>query len=196
MRIYIRHADKEYKNGNSEVYKHDPGITNESMMFCQLKCDEMIIKYGIPLAIVCSPYKRTRETAIYMAQHLKMRYKIDVLLKYDIRLSEYLGNQKSDDIDVTEETKKYNPPHPESFHQMDSRVRWHNDMFRDLDFQNEIVWFITHGLIINRISNSMGFKLPHRIPCLTSVSFSSTILNTEELTICEIGSGNVYMTVV
>jgi broad specificity phosphatase PhoE len=30
MRIYIRHADKEYDNGKSDVFMHDPRITRET----------------------------------------------------------------------------------------------------------------------------------------------------------------------
>lgn len=174
MRVYIRHADKEYSNGDSETHKHDPGILIDSPEYCCKKASELIKRYGIPFVIVCSPYKRTRETAIEMVDFIQNTYATTVRIRVDVQLSEYLGNRRDENLDVTTQTRKFNPPHPETFHEMDSRVRWHNDIFRKLDSFPEVVWFITHGFIINRIGNAMGFKLPHRISYLSTAAFGPT----------------------
>ena len=171
MRIYIRHADKEYSNGDSETHKHDPGITIDSPDYCHMKATELIKRYGIPFVIVCSPYKRTRETAIQMSEFISTTFSSTVKIRVDVQLSEYLGNRRDEKLDVTADTLNFDPPHPETFHEMDSRVRWHNDIFRKLDDFPEVVWFITHGFIINRIGNAMGFKLPHRISYLSTATF-------------------------
>ena len=190
MRVYIRHADKEYSNGKSESCKHDPPITENSPTHCYLKSRELISRYGLPFVIVCSPYRRTRETAIKMMEYIKEKYKLDIPIKIDTRLSEYLGNRQNEKLDVTNDTLKYEPPHPENFHQMDSRVRWHNDIYSKLDEYPEVVWFITHGFIINRIGNAMGFKLPHRISYLSSATF---LPNSQKYR-CEINSGPFWTT--
>ena len=171
MRIYVRHAEKEYVNGDAEQFKHDPSIIEQSYSKCQSKANDLIYRYGIPFAIVCSPYKRTRETALKMREEILNKHNINVPIKIDIKLSEFLGNHRNDKLDVDDMTFKFNPPHPENFHQMDSRVRWHNDIFKSLDDSSEVIWYVTHGFIINRVGNAMGFKLPHRISYLSSVAF-------------------------
>lgn len=190
MRVYIRHADKEYNNGKADLYIHDPSITENSETHCYLKACELISRYGLPFVIVTSPYLRTRETAVRMAEYIKTKYGINIPIKVDIRLSEYLGNRQTEKLDVTDDTNKYKPPHPENFHEMDSRVRWHNDIYCKLDEYPEVVWFITHGLIINRIGNTMGFKLPNRISYLSSATF----LPNSQTNRCEINSGPFWTT--
>lgn len=167
MRIYIRHAEKEYSNGESEIYKHDPNITNNGREKARRVAKFLIDKWGVPDMIVCSPYERTRETAKEMASIIDK----DIKIKCDVRLSEYLGNHKEDELDVKRETEKYNPPHPEIFFEMDSRVLLHNDEMQELDDSEMIVWFITHGIIINRIANAMGFTLKRRFPYLGAITF-------------------------
>lgn len=193
MRIYIRHADKEYSNGDAEVHKHDPPTTEGSHGHCHHKAAELVQRYGLPFVIVCSPYQRTRETALRMAEFVKVKYSLEVPIKVDVRLSEYLGNRREEALDVRGETLRHDPPHPEHFHEMDSRVRWHNDIFRKLDDFPEVVWFVTHGFIINRIGNAMGFKIPHRISYLSSVSFLVPQARSE--TRCELNNGAYWSTI-
>jgi len=165
MRIYLRHADKQYDNGKSLLFKHDPGITDDGKEQCIQVANNLILKYGLPHIIVCSPYRRARETALMMASILPN----DIIIKCDVRLSEYLGNHRTELLDVTPETMSFNPPHPESFTKMEERIRSHNDDMKFLDTSNYVIWFITHGLIINRIANSMAFNIKRKIPCLTSL---------------------------
>lgn len=169
MRIYIRHAEKQYNNGKSENFGYDPGITEEGKRKAREHAKLLVQQWGIPDIVVCSPYKRARETAIEMISVLD----VDRDIKCDIRLSEYLGNHRYDTLNVESETMQYNPPHPETFFDMQNRVWKHNDDMRELDFDDKVVWFITHGIIINIISNAMGFKLPRKIPYLGSISFKS-----------------------
>ena len=169
MRIYIRHAEKEYCNGQSTAWAHDPSITSTGYEQTQKLALQLIEQWGIPNFIICSPYRRTRETALALLKIINNNGLTE--LKYDVRLSEYLGNRRNEKLDVTNETLEYNPPHPETFFQMDTRVRWHNDDMKALDHENTVVWFISHGFIINRIGNAMGYKLPKRLPYLSTVIF-------------------------
>ncbi len=174
MRIYIRHAEKEYCNGQSTAWAHDPSITATGYQQTQKLAIDLIEQWGYPKYIICSPYRRTRETAIALLEVIKNG---GSELKYDVRLSEYLGNRRNEKLDVTVETLCYNPPHPETFFQMDTRVRWHNDDMKALDDENTVVWFISHGFIINRIGNAMGYKLPKRLPYLSTVIFNDKQCN-------------------
>ena len=155
-RIYIRHAPKTYKNGQSHDFKHDPGITENSITSIQQCCTQLIKVYGFPSAIICSPYRRTRETAIQMKNYLDTSYNsiLPVPIYCDVSLSEYLGNHASEKIDVTQETISYKPPHPEKWKQFTSRISNHNNNIKYLDKVSDCVWFITHGLIISLVARS------------------------------------------
>ena len=159
MRLYIRHAEKEYNNGHSILLKHDPGLTELGRLQAEETCKLLLKLLGRPHVIVCSPYKRARETAIIMAAIIGN----DIEIKCDIRLAEYVGNHKDRGLDVDDDTRSYNPPYPESFYQMDDRVRRHNDDMAELDESNRIVWFITHGIIVNRLANCLGYTI-HKYP--------------------------------
>ena len=69
--VYIRHAKKEYINGDSPTFKHDPGITFEGVDHCKKISNMLVNRYGVPDEIICSPYRRARETAIAMSTSLK-----------------------------------------------------------------------------------------------------------------------------
>lgn len=169
MRIYIRHAEKEYSNGNSGSFRHDPGIIDDSHKI-QILATQLVEQWGTPYMIVCSPYRRARETAMKLAAALNN----SVMVKCDVKLSEYLGNHYHEPLDVTDETQQYHPPHPEHFFQMDTRVRQHNDEMRDLDHSELVVWFVTHGIIMSRIANCVGYHLKRQIPYLSSFSVVQT----------------------
>ena len=175
MRIYIRHAEKEYCNGQSTAWTHDPSITAAGYSQTQKLAVHLIEQWGYPNYIICSPYRRTRETALALLEVIDNNGATE--LKYDVRLSEYLGNRRNEKLDVTAETFNYDPPHPETFFQMDTRVRWHNDDMKAFDDEKTVVWFISHGFIINRIGNAMGYKLPKRLPYLSTVIFKDQECN-------------------
>jgi len=75
---------------------------------------------------------------------------------------------------VDEITLLFQPPHPETFHEMEQRVHHHNDRMRDYDLTRRPVWIITHGLIIDRLLFFMGFKRPQSIPTLSFFVFHQT----------------------
>ena len=182
-RIYLRHAEKEYSNGYSDIFKHDPGITDYGYKRTKKIAEKLIENFGIPDKIVCSPYKRTRETAMVLNSCLPNPHE-EIFI--DPTLSEYLGNHSNVPLDVTDHTKYYNPPHPETFEEMLSRVKKHNSKSRRkaLDLFNQgTIWYITHGLIIKQLANMIGIKLNKQFPCLTAFSIleQSDMIKTEVL---------------
>ena len=180
-RIYIRHADKEYANGDSDMYKHDPGITPGGIENTKLVTKHLVQQWGLPCRIIVSPYRRTRETAKTMQSILD----IEVPIQIDIDLSEYLGNHRAVPIDVTESTLVHDPPHPESFSDMKRRVKRHHDKIIEYtrNRNNGVIWIITHGLIIKQVASLIDMKLAREFPPLTCLSIidGKTITKAEVL---------------
>ena len=169
--IYIRHADKSYGNINDmQYFKHDPGITEIGVQRTKTIAKKLIETYGEPTQIVSSPYRRTRETALIMNSVLKSPLEE---ISIDIGIAEYLGNHSNIALDVTTATSIHSPPHPENFEQMKIRVKKHIDKLKKYSRKNkkEVIWFITHGLIIKQIASTFNIKTSKQLPYLTSFSF-------------------------
>ena len=167
-RVYIRHADKEYANGDAALYKHDPGITSDALEKTRMVAKHLIDQWGPPDRIVLSPYRRTRETAAVMSSVLEKK----VPMHIDTDIAEYLGNHRNVPIDVTESTLVHHPPHPESFTQMKLRVKNHHNRITTYGRKKRkgVIWIITHGLIIKSIAALIGVKAPKEFPTLTCLS--------------------------
>lgn len=167
-RIYIRHADKEYANGDASRFKHDPGITTDSIVKARMVAKHLVNQWGPPDRIILSPYRRTRETAAIMNSVLGKKVPMHV----DTDIAEYLGNHRNVPIDVTESTLVHQPPHPESFSQMKSRVKTHHNRITTYGKKKKrgIIWIVTHGLIIKQIAGLIGMKMPKEFPTLTCLS--------------------------
>lgn len=166
-RIYIRHAEKLYSNGEHSTDRHDPPITERGAHSARLLAEFLIRTYGPPEAVVCSPYRRTRETAIAMVSAIVAITGRMMPIKCDVNLSEYLGNRPQEQLDITEGTRMFSPPHPERFGDLDRRLRQHNRIMQVLDETPTPVWFICHGIIITQLSRLNGVQRPiRRIPPL------------------------------
>jgi len=183
--IYIRHADKEYSNGDANIYKHDPGITETGVKNAKLVCNHLIEQYGIPILVLVSPYKRTRETAETMLSQIDKIDKKKIMF-IDTELSEYLGNHRNVPIDVHDKTRIYNPPHPETFAQMKTRVKSHQNKIQVYSSYKKtgVVWVITHGLIMKQIAKLNGINISKEFPPLTCLSIikDNDIIKGEVLT--------------
>ncbi len=166
-KIYIRHADKSYKNMESEIFKHDPGITTLGVERSINVALKLVEEYGEPTKIVSSPFRRARETAMIMNMTLKNPFE-EILI--DVNLSEYLGNHNNVPLDVTTATRIHNPPHPETFDGMKKRVKRHIEKINKHSNKKEIIWFITHGLILKQVANNISLKTTKSFPCLTCLS--------------------------
>lgn len=170
VRIYIRHAPKEYSNGKSETFKHDPPITEDGREAAKVLARNLIKHYGVPVYIVCSPYRRTRETAEAMLSVLPTA----VPCVCDVLLSEYLGNHADVNLDITPETAEYQPPHPETFRQFEERIRRHCVYLDFIDEVSQSVWFITHGIAVTQVTRLAGPQLIRGIEPLGCVCVKKT----------------------
>ena len=169
-RVYIRHASKQYANGDADIYKHDPGITDIGALRAKMVAKYIIDLWGEPERIIVSPYERTRETAKIM----KSVCKTDTPIHIDSDVSEYLGNHRNVPIDVKESTLIHCPPHPETFTELKNRVRLHHDKItkyvKNKNKHKGIIWIVTHGLIIKQIASLIGIKVAKEFPTLSCLS--------------------------
>ncbi len=173
-RVYLRHADKEYSNGSSDIFKHDPGITENGMIKTKKIFNELVKQWGLPTRIVSSPYRRTRETALVLNSCLEKPFEE---IYIDVNLSEYLGNHYKVALDVTSQTKNYEPPHPENFSELNERVFKHNIHARKRanELDNGVIWYVTHGLIIKQLTYLIGINLQKQLPPLTCFSITEEL---------------------
>jgi len=185
-RIYIRHTDKEYANGDANLFKHDPGITHEGVEKTKIVAQHLINQWGPPDMVIVSPYRRTRETAKVMIDLLSQNETntANIKLQIDNEVAEYLGNHRTVPIDVTESTLVYDPPHPETFSQMKDRVKSHHQKITTYAKKKKegVVWIITHGLIIKQVAKLIGINMPKEFPTLTCLS----IVDGEKITKTEV----------
>jgi hypothetical protein len=84
-------------------------------------------------------------------------------------MSEYLAH--TEDIDLDEITKRYNPPIEEDYQQMLQRVWEHNDDMEKYNTQG-LIWVITHSKIQNRIAYCIGYKIRKNLPHLGAIIIS------------------------
>ena len=112
MRIYIRHAEKQYTNGKpiGNLPPHDPPILQSQYTRISSQA-EILLTRGIPNRIYTSPFLRCRQTAEGLQGTIYKHMGIMVPVIVDREIGEYLGNQvvKGRKIVLTEETKQYDP---------------------------------------------------------------------------------------
>lgn len=150
MKVFIRHAEKAYPNGNGNSLtdkKHDPPLTENGRKASIEKAKELVTLFGFPTRIISSPYRRCRETAESLLEGLKRigdskdcreggaskgreeskesrgyEESKECEKEIDIRVAEYLGNHNNIDLDITNETASFNIKHPETWRQFNVRI--------------------------------------------------------------------------
>lgn len=176
VRIYIRHSEKAYRNGHNATLKHDPPITHEGKVRAAHIAKLLSEKYGPPVLIMTSPYRRTRETAIAMREALAASQQPGMYIpeiRCDRYISEYLGNH--DEMDVTEETAKHLPPtHTENLIGFKTRIRQHIQIASLIDDLKYPVWFITHGFVISTLTEILGPQYIRKVKPLGCIQIQKT----------------------
>ena len=160
--LYIRHAQKLYRNGRSSEYSLDPGLTEEGRQAAKLKFTALVQTYKLPSKIISSPYLRARETAI-IAQDIILNLTGNFIeISYDPLLGEYLGpHHKHRNLNecLHAETLIHNPIPPETWDQYILRIAKYMETIQPDCWVN--TWVVTHGLIIQSISSRSGMKISH-----------------------------------
>lgn len=159
MRIYIRHFDK------NAAYSTDPSLSDRGRNRITALGVSLLKRYGAPLTIICSPYLQCQQMAGLLHKVVLDNCGIKVGVRVDRLLSDYREGE------LTELTRLFDPPRGETYHQVEYRVRVHNDSMRDFDRSCQPIWLLSHGSIITRLVTVMGFKYPQAVPMLTLFCF-------------------------
>jgi broad specificity phosphatase PhoE len=171
--IWIRHIEKEYKNGKSNrlgenKFQHDPGIivNEETNNRVKVLVSELVRKYGIPKTLIVSPFLRTRETSkIFLKELEEINITPDIIYSTDV--AEYLGFCKREnhrqEAELDPETKKhfkFKVSLGEGFKHFKNRLLNHINYTQEND---ENMWVITHGLVLNCVYEYLIFN-SHKRP--------------------------------
>jgi broad specificity phosphatase PhoE len=186
--LWIRHGNKLYCNGKAPegYHQHDPPLKEDAEEDIYKKVDTLIAKFGYPDKFICSPFLRTRQTVEKMLERLYIlnnKKTSNITIEIDTDIGEYLGFQKPyyEEADVDEETVKLSKTKiilGESLKNLNFRVKQHISRLNLFEEKPEIIWVITHGIILNNVyyclskMNSRGKKLPERPPSLSHVDFT------------------------
>lgn len=146
--LYIRHGEKEYKNGGNLKFSLDPDLTEKGIIDSTEKFIYLASKYGAPDLIISSPYLRTRKTSSIAKAMILEITGINVEIKYDRILGECLKNQVGKDLTIClrPETLIHNPIPPENDRQ------YHGRMCAHVRNARSNIWYVTHGYNITKIA--------------------------------------------
>lgn len=155
--LYIRHANKEYKNGNNDEFSLDPDITEEGKIAALNKFKLLCDKYGAPERIISSPYLRARNTSEIARKVIFEKTGIYIEIDYDNQLGECLKNQLDKDLSIClrPETLIHNPIHHETLQHYNNIIRNH------VKKSKYNTWYITHGFNIYTIASLKKYKIKY-----------------------------------
>jgi len=155
--LYIRHAEKEYKNGKNEEFSLDPDITDNGKITASNKFKLLLEKYGPPEKIISSPFLRTRTTAEIARSVIIETTNIDIEIQYDNTLGECLKNQIDKDLNIClrPETLEHNPiKHMTTQH-------YNNVIYEHTKKSEYNTWYITHGYNIYTVALIKNCKIKY-----------------------------------
>lgn len=174
--IWIRHAEKKYKNGKGGAYdkQHDPGIVEDESVIYET-VSKLVAEYETPDKILCSPFLRTRQTSEVIKKALRQKYDKDVEIIVCNNVREYLGFCKSKDgyADLDYQTEKHigGPLKlKETMLNLTLRLESHINM---LNKTEKNVWIITHGILMSKIYKLYTGEEPNRPSTLDYIIYDN-----------------------
>jgi len=161
--IYIRHG-KDTDSG----YKYDQKLTSTGKKDAKILAEELINKYGVPDAIYCSPFYRTRQTRRQMLKVISNHTDREIKKTIDPRLSRFFTKKQVSNPDIREDTRMKKAPIYETWTEFKERVR---EQIRDMESKNEykVIWCIGHTLIIKRVAKIKNIEKPKHIEYLDTI---------------------------
>jgi broad specificity phosphatase PhoE len=167
--IYIRHGkDKRGK------YKYDEKLTKIGKFQSKQLAYELIEKYGIPDAIYCSPFYRTRQTRRQMLKVISKYTDKKIVNKTDPRLGRFFTKSQMKDPDIRSDTMKKKAQIYETWDEFKKRVY---RQLRDMENKTKkypVIWCIGHTLIIKRVAKYKNINRPSHI------EYSDTVILVQE----------------
>jgi broad specificity phosphatase PhoE len=160
MIIYIRHGDD---SDSDPTYAHDPRLTINGRREAKKKAFSLVKRYGSPLLILCSPFRRTIQTAKMMKKMCGSKTEIFI----DPNLSRYFCTREKCDPDMHYGTESYNAPIYERWSGFENRINKHINMIEKKRFRYDnsaTVWCITHALVYKHVARTYQVNIPSYIP--------------------------------
>lgn len=161
--IYLRHGEDTRSN-----YKYDEKLTKRGKEEAKILAEKLIEKYGVPDAIYCSPFYRTRQTRRQMIKVIKGKSDKNIKHVIDYRLSRFFTEKESRNPDIRSDTMKKNAPIYETWAEFLHRVKKQlNDMENNDNY--DVIWCICHTLIIKYVAKFKKIKRDDYINYLDTV---------------------------
>ena len=161
--IYLRHG-KDMKSG----YKYDEKLTPEGKDKARNVAEDLIGKYGLPDAIYCSPFYRTRQTRRQMLKVISTYTNEKIVIITDPRLSRFFTKQQTKNPDIRKDTMKKRVPIYERWEQFKRRVKSQlNEMEKKDEY--DVIWCIGHTLIIKEVIKLKNINRSKNIKYLDTV---------------------------
>ena len=158
--IFIRHGEKFYKNGkNPEGFPaHDPPLCNGAEEEIKRRTKDLIEKYKLPEKIICSPFYRTRETALAIQYYILKNHNIFIDVEINNDISEFLGHQRprGAKADLHPSTSEYIKTFIGRENMKDCKERIIK--FYDSIEKNKNYWYVTHGILISFLREHLTGK--------------------------------------
>ncbi len=166
--IYLRHG-KDMKSG----YKYDQKLTPEGKDKSRSMAKTLIEKYGVPDAIYCSPFYRTRQTRRQMLKVISKfnsNNNTDKKIKNitDPRLSRFFTKRQTKNPDIRRDTRRKKAPIYERWNQFKRRVKSQVEDMEKKD-KYDVIWCIGHTLIIKEVAKIKNIDRPRHIDYLDTI---------------------------
>jgi broad specificity phosphatase PhoE len=175
---WIRHGEKTYKNGEGPTgyHNHDPPLKPNVGEKVLIVCNRLDQLFKCPSKILCSPFTRTRETAILIQGFFYRKYGYSPPIYIDNNVSEFLGwkHPQGTFADVSRDTRSYITPilGAEKLEDVRERSKKHTDSIQRQGFT--IV--VTHGIVIDYIHRYLtGYGL-RRVKELRGITLNHGII--------------------
>lgn len=168
MLIYIRHSNDEYTDA---TYRDDKRITTKGWKEACKLGSLLVEEYGYPTRVYVGPLTRTLQTATALmtggvsSKSRSVLEETDNTFYVDARLSRFFSPDEQNDPDIS---LRLFPTTPiiETKSEFCQRVKEQFYQLIEETDKGEVVWCVTHAIVIREISRLARFKTPSTIPFL------------------------------
>ena len=160
MLIYLRHGDDR----GEDVYRHDRRLNDRGRKQAGKKAARLIRKHGHPDAVFVSPFRRAIETVNCMTASFERL----VVVQADSRIAQLLTDKHLRDLSISPVTLRAITVEEDrsAFH---DRVQSHVRDVRERAERGEIIWCITHQVVVEEAARLFDMKISGRLDFLDHV---------------------------
>ena len=157
--IFIRHGKDDVKN----EYTYDPPLLDKGIKESENLGLKLIKKYGIPNKIYCSPMLRGRQTLKSMIKTIPKNQLPEIYMAP--ALSRYFFTGQQDESNINPNSTHHIIPIHEDMDKFNQRVdEFYKNIIRENKKNGIICWYITHTMVLKRISKKRKLTIPKYIP--------------------------------